>query len=162
MADEDNQNESKGRGKERKSSGKMMIIIAAVLVLVIGGGAGAFFMMQSAEKEESEENAVKKALFLDLEPFVVSLVGERKSHYMQLELSLMTRHESVLVTIEENMPLIRNELIRFMSGMTYQDTLMAETPDVIRKQSLEKIQNLLADQQGELVEDVLVTNLVIQ
>ncbi|CAM3443097.1 flagellar basal body-associated FliL family protein [Parendozoicomonas haliclonae] len=160
MADEDD-NKEKDSKESGKSSSSMMLIIAIVGLLVVGGGGAAFFMM-GAEKEESEEEIVKKALFHNLEPFVISLTGDRKPHYLQLELAIMTREEPMVMVLEENTPLIRNELIGFLNGMTYKDALLADTPDRLRKGSLEKVREALSELGGEQVEDVMIVNMVIQ
>ena len=165
MADDD-QAESKGAdGEKGKGSSKLIIIIAIVSVLLVGGGAAAFFLMKSEGKEgevAEEGGPAAKALFFELEPFVVSLTGERKAHYMQLELAILTRDEPMLTTLEDNTPLLRNALIQNMSGMTYQDALLVDAPDRIRASALIKIREVLKDQGGELVEEVLIMNVVIQ
>ncbi|WP_281648654.1 flagellar basal body-associated FliL family protein [Parendozoicomonas sp. Alg238-R29] len=167
MAEEDQeegQSTEKETGKEKgKGSSKLIMIIAIVSVLLIGGGAAAyFFLMKSAGDQAAEAAVVPKALFFELEPFVVSLTGERKSHYMQLELALLTRDQGMVTILEENTPLIRNALIQNMSGMAYQDTLLVDAPNRIRASALVKVRELLNEQGGEQIEDVLIVNVVIQ
>ena len=160
MADED---QVEGQGEKGKGSSKLIIIIAIVSVLLVGGGAAAFFFLKPAGETTTEEGApTAKALFFEMEPFVVSLTGERKAHYMQLELAILTREQSLITTLDENTPLLRNALIQNMSGMAYQDALLVDAPDRIRASSLIKVRELLKDQGGELVEDVLIMNIVIQ
>ncbi|MTI13260.1 flagellar basal body-associated FliL family protein [Sansalvadorimonas verongulae] len=162
---EDNQEESQSDKERGKGSSKLIIIIAIASVLLIGGGAAAFFLMKpSAEGEGGTENGAPlgKALFFELDPFVVSLTGERKSHYMQLELAILTRDQNMLTVLEENTPLVRNALIQNMNGMVYQDALLVDAPDRIRASALIKIRDVLKEQGGEMIEDVLIMNIVIQ
>ncbi|OQX37820.1 MAG: hypothetical protein B0D91_05970 [Oceanospirillales bacterium LUC14_002_19_P2] len=161
-------------GKEQEgSSGKstnLLLIILIVLMLVgIGGGAAAFFMMQknasaSGEPAAAEKQPPAKPIFYPLSPFVLSLTGDRRARYMQIELSIKIRDEKTREILVDYSPMIRHRLIEVLSGLPYTDVIKPEAPDKIGEHALNSLNQLFEEQGVEDpgVDDILITNLVIQ
>lgn len=161
-------------GKEQTDSSgksiKLILIILIVLVLIgIGGGAAAFFMMQknasaSGEHAVPEEHIPVKPIFYSLSPFVLSLTGDRRARYMQIELSIKILDEKYREFLADYSPMIRHRLIEVLSGLPYTDVIQPEAPDKIGEHALNSLNKLFEEQgiKDTGIDDILITNLVIQ
>jgi flagellar protein FliL len=93
----------------RKSRKKLFIIAGAVIVLC-GLGAGGYFMFTGAPAEtehaaDSKEPPPIPAVFIDLPPMVVNLVGQPdRPQYLRITVALEVSDEKVKTQIEPLMP----------------------------------------------------------
>lgn len=164
MAEEEEQSSE----EQGKSSNKLLLIIIVVLVLLlIGGGVGAYFMLSSSgdtTEEEVETPEIKPAIYYDLKPaFVVNYQWKGRQRYVQISLSVMTRDEAVVETLEAHMPLIRNNVIMLMSAQDFEVLRTPEGKENLRMGVLEEVQRLLTEETGSPgIEKVLFTNFVMQ
>jgi flagellar FliL protein len=164
MADDDN----KSSEEQEKPKSKMLIIIIAVLVvLLIGGGAAAFLMMSGGEEaavEESSEPTQQPAIYFDFKPpFVVNYQWKGRQRYVQISISIMTRNEAAIETLQKHMPLVRNNLVMVFGSQDFEVLRTPEGKEAVRQSVLEEIQKILTEEMGEpAVEQVLFTNFVMQ
>lgn len=106
----------------------------------------------------------QKPLFKPLDKFVISLESENSSHYLMLELSLVTHDPEQLEVIESLMPVIRNAMVQFFSKRNLEQ---------VRKdlQEIEALQEALRTRLSATIanygykaalDEVLVTKVVLQ
>ncbi|MCK5893252.1 MAG: flagellar basal body-associated FliL family protein [Endozoicomonadaceae bacterium] len=166
MSEENAEKEQKGSGK---STNILLIILIVLLVLGLGGGGAAvFFMMQKGGAEEKPAEVVEpapaKPIFYPLSPFVLSLTGDRRARYMQIELSIKIKSELSRDTLADYSPMIRHRFIEILSGLPYVDVIQPEAPDQIRERALKSLMDLFEEEgvKDSGVDDIMITNLVIQ
>lgn len=164
MADDD---KKEGQDEEKPKSKMMLIIIIVLVVLLLGGGAAAFLMMSGGEEEvvaESSEPVQQPAIYFDFKPpFVVNFQWKGRQRYVQISLSMMTRSESVIETLQKHMPLVRNNLVMIFGAQEFEILRTPEGKEALRQSILEELQKIMTDETGEPgVEQVLFTNFVMQ
>jgi len=165
--------------KEESGGGKgkliLLIIIGLLLVLVSIGGTVAVLMLfkddpEAAAEEtddaaEAEAEAVKlPAVYFAIKPPILLTYSDRgRQRYAQVELTLLTRSESVVKEVELHSSRIRNDLIMAFSGLEFHEIQTPEGKELMRQQALQTVQRIMTEEMGEPgVEQVLFTNLVMQ
>ncbi|MFK7864432.1 MAG: flagellar basal body-associated protein FliL [Pseudohongiellaceae bacterium] len=150
-------------------SKKKLIIGALIALLLIGGGAAYYFLFASAPIEdeiplEEVQVPVEEAFYLAVSPvFVVNLPDRGKQRFLQVSVTLMTRDESILLKIEQHMPVIRHHLTNVLSAQTIASIQSAGGIQKVRVEALEKINSVLSSEFAtEAVEEVLFTSFVMQ
>lgn len=172
MADEEN---AEGEEGKEAGGGKKKLIILIVLGLVIiglsvGGTLAAIKFLgpqpvpESAENAEPEEPPPAPAIYFPIKPpIVVNFSVKGRQRLLQAELTLLTREEDVVSTIELHMPMIRNSMVMLIGGQDYTELQTAEGKELLRQASLQEIQRLLEQEIGKPgIEQVLFTNFVMQ
>lgn len=164
MADDDKKED---QGEEKPKSKMLLIIIIALVVLLIGGGVGAFLMMSGGDEEVAEESAEptqQPAIYFDFKPpFVVNYQWKGRQRYVQISLSMMTRSEAVIGTIQKHMPLVRNNLVMILGAQDFEVLRTPEGKETLRQTILEELQKIMTEETGDPgVEQVLFTNFVMQ
>lgn len=162
--------------KPASGSKKTIIIMAVVGVLLIGISVGAtlFFLggNSSSEGEASEtdvaekedKNALKKPLYLPLETMVVNFADPKPARYLQVDIQLMAFNSEVLTAVEENMPVVRNDILVLLGSQTYDVVSNREGKDALRKQILDAVNRILKVQAGSKgkLQAVYFTSFVMQ
>lgn len=151
------------------SNKKLIIIMAVVGLLVVGVSIGLTIWLLSGDSKGGEEGAateetVKKAEYLPLETMVVNFADGRMARYLQVDIQLMAYNPEVLKAAEENMPVIRNDILVLLGSQTYEQMSTREGKEKLRQQILEAVNRILKQQAGEKkgVEAVYFTNFVMQ
>ncbi len=151
-----------------KSKKPLIMMIVAVLVAVGASVGGTLYFVQSSEAEQAVVEEVPevaaKAVYHNMRPpFVVNFIAENKSRYLQADITLMSRNTSVIEAIIEHSPLVRSQILQYLSDQTFTEL---RTDDGKEKTRLD-LKNLLNDQLLEAaqvsgIESVLLTNFVLQ
>lgn len=171
--------EEKKEGEEAPQGGKKkLVIILAVAVLVIGGGVGAFLAMgssgKSAEGEdgleaggegehgggehgEGGENIVLPPAVLPLETFIVNL--QVKGSFLRSTIQLEFAEPELPHTIENDVPKIKDAVIRVLSAKSSSELLTSEGKDKVRSEIRDSVNEILG---GEEVTQVYFTEFIIQ
>ena len=169
---------------EQSSSGgmKKIIIIVAVLILLNVAGIGGWIYMSSAGNEQdskSEEvvKEVKPRIYLSLDPeFVVNFSQGSKAKFLQVELQVVAREESVLEQLRVNMPVVRNDILLLLSSQQYEDLKSRAGKEQLQKMMLDTVNKILVDQAANsepeeegksaktpaLVENIYFTSFIMQ
>jgi len=183
MADEDLELDLSG-GDEGGGGGKtkLIIIIAVVLLLVIG--AAAFFLLggddaedkktdtseavEEAPEEAGEADAVDgepgtEPIFVDLkEAFTVNFPG-RKTHYLQLKLSMVSKKQTVIDAIVYHTPVISNNLLLIIASQPFKKLKTSKGRKALRQVLLEEVRKVVKDNAKlEGVDNLYFTNFVLQ
>ncbi len=168
--------EEKKEGEEAPAGGKKkLVIILAVAVLVIGGGVGAFLAMGSSDKHaegeegleeggehggehgEGAEGIVLPPAVLPLETFIVNL--QVKGSFLRTTIQLEFAEPELPHTIENDVPKIKDAIIRVLSGKSSSELLTTEGKDKIRSEVRDSVNEILG---GEEITQVYFTEFIIQ
>ena len=173
-----------------KRSKKIIIIVLLVIILGAGGAGAAFFMMGSAEEEaqvsevqegqETQETAapVQKKEVLKVDPsampepnqyynmipeFVINLAPGSEKTYLVVNISLMTRDETILEFLKTNDPLLRSLVIEILTAQRSQDLGSYQGKKDLKALILEEIQSFIKAELGVLgIEKILFTHFIME
>jgi len=156
-----------GAGKGRL---KLIIILAVAFLLAVGASVGGtwFFLSRGAKPAEAPPAEVssgkKPALYEVLAPsFVVNFNQNGRQRYLQVSVALMGRDQAQLDALQEQMPLVRNQLVMLFSSQNFDSLITPVGKEMLRQQATASIQELAKKATGQLaVEQVLFTNFVLQ
>ncbi len=192
MADKDKKKDEKEETDIPEGSGsKKKIILLAVIGLVLIGisvGGTLFAINLLSGEDETEmlegegsvdeeiddkeaflnENDVEAAggpaIYYPMKPAIIVNFQDRgRQRFLQAELTLMLRDESMISAIETHMPMLRNSMVMLFGGQTYSELQTPEGKDFLQEQALEEIQEILEDETGRAgIEKVLFTSFVMQ
>jgi len=168
VAEEENQEAKKG-----KFSKKGIIIIAIVLIVAIALSIGVtLFLMGgddsdpvSDEGSEGAETAIQKApaIYLDIKPpILVTFNVKGRQRYMQVYVSVSSRNQASLDTMEYHMPLIRSKIITKYSGQDFDQIRTEAGKTALKEQTFNVINDVLEGEGAEKIEGVFFTNFVLQ
>lgn len=172
MADEESETEDV---EEQPAGGKKKLIIfggIGLVLIVVGIFAvpAIMNMISPPEEEPGEDGAVAKVtakppIYQSLHPPLVvnfkDTVGD--SHYMQITMEVMSREQTVINSVRDNIAAIRNALILHYSGAIYEEVNTRDGKEKMLSDGLAEIQRVMAETTGETgVEAVYFTALVIQ
>lgn len=158
----------------KKKKRKLIYVVGGlILVLVLLGGplAAWFFWPEAGEQEVASDQAVEEvappeqaAIYYPLrEKFIVNYDVRGRQRFLQVEVTLMLRDNSVIPAIELHMPRIRNDLIMLFSGQVFEDLQTPEGKELLRQDALHRVQDILEQEIGKPgVEQVLFTSFVMQ
>ncbi len=167
MAEEatDEAQESAGGGK------KNIIIFAAVLLVAIGASVGGtiFFLgggedTAAGEAEAPVSNKPATAIYHNMRPpYVVNYVTGAKPRYLQAEFTIMARNEAAIEAVILHMPLIRSEIVAFLTEQNFLELQTQEGKEQVRRGIVELVNRILASYEVQPgIESTLITNFVLQ
>jgi len=176
--DDDDENEEQEK-KPAKSSKKRWIMLAglvSVLVVVSVGGTVAVLHFlkpapsvedptaQKAEEGEKTGPAKKSAIYYPLTPaYVINIEARGRRRFMRLDISLMTRDDSMVALLDLHRPSIDNIINQDAAGQLYEDIQTPEGKELLRQQLTRDLQAFFKKEVGKPgIEQVLFTNFVIQ
>ncbi len=165
---------AEGADKSKKISTKLLIIIAVIVVLLAGGGGAAWVFLSAGSAAEGDPAKVavvrQEALYVKLRtpsgrPSFIANLAEKngRQRFLQIYAEAMTRDQSVVDALTKHMPLVIHELSTLYSSQEFTDMQTAEGKERLRKQSGQKVQELLQREiQRPGIEEVFFTNFVMQ
>ncbi len=152
----------------------VIIMLVGAIILVLASIAGVFFMLQSmgmlnpaggaVQQVEQEAEEEKPAIYHALDPaFVVNFKERGRTRYVQIAVQVMTRDPEVIDTLDQHMPLIRNNLLLLFSGQTSETLHSAEGKEQLRLAARAEIQRILEEKMGDPgIEELYFTSFVTQ
>ena len=177
-AEQDLKLDGGGDAGETPSGGgkkKLIIIIVAVLLL-IGAAVGAtlFFLSGDDESEAGEEGGEAAdevveepdipAQYIILKPeFVVSFQVGTRQRFLQANIEVMTRKQTVADALSLHEPMIRSNIIRILGEQNFKALRTPEGRMALQDQLTQHVNQLIKRESGvEGVEAVLFTDFVMQ
>lgn len=186
--DEEEEKDAEGDKKEDGGGGKkkliLMIVVGLLLVGVSVGGTIAALTMFGEDKapmvsedeegmdgmeggeggEDGEDEILEDAIYYPIKPSImVSFEGRGRQRLLQADITLLTRDDDIVATIELHMPMIRNALVLLIGGRTYEEVQTAEGKELLRVDCLQELQRLIEKETGKAgIEQVLFTGLIVQ
>jgi flagellar protein FliL len=133
-----------------KKGGKKTIIMIAIGVLLLNGiGIGAWLFLAGDDKKssatgEKQEAALGPLTYLTLVPeFIVNFGPGSKVRYLQVDLQIATRQEASLDTVNTYRPVLRNDILIVLSGVSYEDLKDRAGKEALQKKLLNTINKVL-------------------
>jgi len=178
--DDDDAEEVKAPPPKKKGMMKFIIIGVAALTLVgVSVGVSVYVaksMMsgdsadshggdpKKASKKEAAPKVMKVPVYYTFDPpFVVNFRSSNGTRFLQVSVEAMTYDPAVVPLIEQNLPVIRNNLIFLLSGLNSEEVSSQEGKVKIRAETLAEIQKILKERTGKTgVEEVYFTSFVMQ
>ena len=147
------------------SKNRNIVIAAAAGVVAVAVVAG--WIWDNGRTEVVDEVAARSLvpLYQNLGSLVVNLVDEdeEETHYMQLDIALMTRNKNCAKAMVFYVPVFRNSLLELFSRQTYKQMLVPARREGLRSEARDAILKVaVAKMKTPQIEDVLFTSLVIQ
>ncbi len=140
-------------------------ISAGVAVVLLGGGSGDEVADAEAAEVVEEEEALKEAIYVNLDPaFVVNFQDTKgRTKFLKAEVNAMTRETDIGDALLKHMPVIRNSLVLLFSRQVYEDLVSHDGKERLRSEALSEVQSVIERETGtEGVEDLLFTSFVMQ
>lgn len=173
MAEEETPTEGAEEEAEGGGKKKMIIFGVAGLVLLAVGifvGPAVMNMISPPEESEGDGDAVAEVvssppIYQSLHPpLVVNFKDEAgDSHFMQITMEVMSREQTVVNSLRDNVAVVRNALILLYSGSVYEEITTRDGKEKMLKDGLEEIERVMIETTGEGgVEALYFTALVIQ
>ena len=157
---------------EEEASGggnKNIIIFAVALVVAIGASVGGTLFFLGGEDETPQidapvNNKPKTAIYHNMRPaYVINYQSGAKPRYLQAEFTVMAREEAAIEAVILHMPLIRSEVVAFLTEQNFLELQTNEGKESVRLGMVDLINQILASYQVEQgVESILITNFVLQ
>lgn len=148
---------------------KTVLLIVSQIVLLVAAIGGTWFFLGNAG-DTGQAPAVKAAptaaepIYITMDPpFVVNMTDGRAVRFLQVQIDLMTRKDSVVKKLEKYDPRIRNDLIMLFSNVTREDIQSREGRELLQQSALAAVNQVLQDETGSAgVEAVYFTKFVMQ
>lgn len=153
--------------KPTGSNKKLIIIIVLVALLAVGASVGVTLFLMGGETSEDSSTpavvAVPKANYMPLENMVVNFAQRGPARFLQVEMQLMAHDPQVFKAIEQHMPVIRNDLLVLLGGVSYEQASSREGKEALNQAILDAVNQILAQHgaSGE-IKAVYFTNFVMQ
>ncbi|MBV1932691.1 MAG: flagellar basal body-associated FliL family protein [Porticoccaceae bacterium] len=161
-------------GKNTRSNlakkGNSKRILAILIALTIVGGGGLYLLYGTSTQDASDSvKGAKKALkqptiYLNLDPsFIVNFVYKDTLRYLQVNISVMARDQSVIDEVIHQMPAIRDRILTLLSNKTYAELSGPAHKEKLRLEMLLAIRKIVAiSESGHSVDTVYFTGYVMQ
>lgn len=168
---------------EKKKKGVMKYVLIALAVMaLVGISVGVSVYMTTSlsggehgteegkdgkkqgKNEKDAPKVVKTPIYYQIEqPFVVNFQSANHMRFLQVTMELMTYDQTVVPSIEQAMPVIKNNLVFLLSGLTSEQLATPEGRLKVRADTLAEIKKILKERTGkDGVEDVYFTSFVMQ
>jgi flagellar protein FliL len=104
---------------------------------------------KGSDKHDASAAVVLPATYFLLQPnFTVNYDVDGKQRFLQAEITLMYRDESVLKTLELHMPAVRNGIVLLLSSQHFPDLQTTEGRENLRAETLKAVQEILLKEQA--------------
>jgi flagellar FliL protein len=165
MAETEVEQPSQGGGK------KNIMLFAVALLIAVGASVGGTFFFLSSTEEAPVAAVVAPvsdkpltAIYHNMRPpYIVNYLTGAKPRYLQAEFTIMSRNESAIEAVILHMPLIRSEVISFLTEQNFLELQTQEGKEAVRRGIVELVNEVLGSysvQPG--IESALITNFVLQ
>jgi len=105
-------------------------ILLVLILLVVSGGAAYYYFFGQGQplltSQEPEQQAVAGPIYLALEPFTVTLQGERNNQILYTELTLRLEETRSHTMLMQYMPEVRNRVLAELAQQSASDLKSTE------------------------------------
>ena len=172
MADDKETTENTEAPTQSGGKLKLIAISAVVLLLLVGAGVGAYLLLgddtsdtdsEQADVTEKVEEVKTPAKYVAFKPMTLNYTVANRQRFVQITPSIMAREKDVISAIEDNMPLIRNNLLVLFGSQEFESLQGPEGQEQLRKKALAEVNKILKEEIGkDGAERVLFTGFIIQ
>ena len=126
----------------------ILLIVLIVLVLVMGGVGAWLFLGDDGDESSASSDEAEKALaplhYLTLVPeFIVNFGPGSRVRYLQVDLQVATRKEKSLETLSTYRPVLRNDILVVLSGVSFDDLKDRSGKEALQKKLLNTINKVV-------------------
>jgi len=132
------------------SKKKSPILLIVIILLVLNlAGVGAWIFLSKDESTSSDSAAKEETLkgplkYLTMVPeFIVNFGPTSKVRYLQVDLQIATRDEKVLAIVGTYRPVIRNDILVVLSGVSFDDLKDRRGKEALQKKLLDTINKVV-------------------
>jgi flagellar FliL protein len=154
--------------KEGKGKSKLILIIIAVL-LGVGIGAGAVFLLVGGggggddEMVDAEPMKVQSKYYRFNSPFIVTIVTEGKQRYLQVSVTVKSKHDEVAKLLEMHKPVVKSLLNNIFGAQELNYLQTPEGREELSANALNVVQTFIMSKDEALtIDKVLFTDFVMQ
>ena len=168
----DNDIELSPEEPKKKGKFKLIAIGLAGMLVVVGATVGGLFAAgllkmadpATADAEASLEPVKAEAVYIPLEPaFTVNFADPGDTRFLQLSIEAMARDPGVESSINQHMPMIRNDLMLLFSSKNPAELGTRDGKQALQAETLASIRGALERAGGAgAVEAVYFTSFVMQ
>lgn len=180
---DDLDNNDNGKAAKRAPMGartKLIMLLAIGLLVIAGSIGGTLFLLGVFDGTDDEDTTVESdmtamaepavvnkprpAMYFPIKPaFIVNFPSRGRQHYLQVDMTVMTRDPDVFTGLQTHMPLVKNRLVMLIGGEVYEELQTDEGKELLRQKSMDALQEIMQQELGKTgVEQVLFTNFVMQ
>ena len=131
----------------------ILLVVLIILVLVMGGVGAWYFLSKDGdggESASSEDGApakeLKPVLYQTMVPeFVVNFGPGSKVRYLQVDLQIATRSEKALAAVNTYRPVLRNDILVLLSGLSFEELSERSGKEALQKQLRNVINKVVVD-----------------
>ena len=117
----------------------------------------------AAVSHGEEGGAGKTAVYYAIDPpLVVNFEDGSVVRFLQITMEIMAHDQTVIDSVQKNIPLIRNNLLLLMSNRNYQSVMSREGKEKLRQEALTEIRAVQKKEGSPDVDDLLFTSFVVQ
>ncbi len=147
MAAKKNDKNAAAEEEEEESGSKLPLITLIVMVLNLGAtGFVAYMAMFPVAPPPGPAAAGPAAApaplvgpLVGFQPFLVNLNEKKKSHYLRTKMQLEVIDEATAEMVEQAKPILRSEILAYLSSLSVADTRGAQAKEQITNALLEAI-----------------------
>ena len=128
----------------------ILLIVLIVLVLVMGGVGAWLFLGSDDSSSDSSDSAKKEEVVLGplkyitmVPEFVVNFGPGSKVRYLQVDLQIATRDQAALDTVSTYRPVLRNDILVVLSGVSFDDLRERSGKEALQKKLLQTINKVV-------------------
>lgn len=153
-----------------KSKLKLIILLAVIVLLAVGlSVAGTLWFLQSSGSSEADaEPVAEEEVFQPSQYYVMdkalvaTLQSEGRQRYGQVYLAFSARDVAALAAVEKHMPLLRSQLLSQLGAQSFGDLRTVAGRDALIQAMLVQVNETLAAENEQPVEQILFRNFVLQ
>ena len=120
-------------------------------------------LSHAEDEEENEESQKKETHYFEIKPAIIANFVSKRLRFVRAEVALKVSGEETLLTIEDNVPLIKHHLIMLISSQLEEEIEGPEGKAMIKEAALEVLLEKLADEgQPNEIDEVLFTSFLIE
>lgn len=118
----------------------------------------------AARHEKEAKPASGPALYFALDPpLIVNFEQNGVVRFLQVTIEVLARDPEVIAAVQQNAPLIRNNLMLMMSNLDYAEIMTREGKEKLRTAALAEVKSILKRETGKNgPESLLFTSFVVQ
>lgn len=139
--DKDKKDGADGEAEGAPSPSKLPMLLA--LVNILATGAVGFLVFSSAGSQAADSEPIDESVPptpVPLDPFVVNLNEPKSSRYLKATIEVEVHGEERVALIEQKKRAIRADLLRYLSGLTVDDTTGEEKKLKIRDELIARVE----------------------
>ena len=169
----------------------VVLVLAALLSLVLGYGAGAFTGQpvlaalgmasegisavegDAQDAPDAETNSLfspmagvfdpeKKRFYAEVGELLIAMSHQGATRHLQLTVQLVGHDEDYMKTVENDVPAIRNGLLVFFNQQEFSKVNTYEGREALRRETLQRINEIIGATVEERVADVYFTDYITQ